>query len=160
MSQEEERSSKSKHSFGFNVGMTTGLGFSYSYMSNKFGIDITSIPVYTQKEKLYTFQGIALNFIVKKKERSDQFVYIGNSLMYSREYVKVMSDFIDYSTGYSFIKKLRHNYLYRAGGGWGLRIKGKNKFDWTLRMGAMWYSNWHGEYGVLPSVGIAIHYKL
>lgn len=159
MSQDEERIVKSKHSLGLNTGVTTGFGFSYSYMSAKFGIDLTFIPIYTQKQKLFLCQGIALNFIIKQKKRSDQFIYIGNGLFFSRERISN-----SYASGpnqqMTYVDYISKRYLYRAGCGWGVRFKGKNKFDWTLRMGAMWYSNWHGSYRILPSAGLAVHYRL
>ena len=159
MSQEEKKDITSKHRFGVNTGLTNGFGFSYSFMSNKFGVDLTFIPIYSQKQKLFLCQGIALNFIIRQKELSDQFVYIGNGLVFSREHISY-SHVTGPNQQITYVDYISKKYLYRAGGGWGIRLKGKNKLDWTFKVGVMWYSNWRNSHGVLPSAGLAVHYKL
>ncbi len=158
--QERNPSKKSKHSFGFNVGMTSGLGFSYRYMSDKFGFQVASIPVFTQEQKLFLFQGFEFDFITKKKEKVDQFIYIANGLVFTREREKyTYNEYLSYEEPNGktvYVDEIKKGFLYRAGGGWGVRIKGDNKLDLTLRIGALWYSG----PGFLPSAGIGLHYRL
>lgn len=158
--QESSPSKKSKHSFGFNVGMTSGLGFSYRYMSDKFGFQVASIPVFTQEQKLFLFQGFEFDFITKKKEKVDQFIYIANGLVFSREReIYTYNEYLSYSEPNGktvHVDEVTMDYLYRAGGGWGIRIKGENKLDLTLRIGGLWYS----RFGFLPSAGVGLHYRL
>jgi hypothetical protein len=154
--QESRNSKRGNHSFGLNAGFISGLGFSYRYMPGRLGVDITAIPFYSQDAELYTSQGITLNFIVSRNSRLDHFIFVGNSLFYtfSKEegliYRPVSDEWV--------LKKWEYeDFFYVFGGGWGIRLKGKRNLDWTFRLGAMWNDDF--EYGILPSAGIALHYR-
>lgn len=159
MCQKEEGTTLSKHSVGLNIGLTSGVGFSYKFMSSKFGFEVTSLPIYTQEQKLILLQGFSLNFVLKKKERVDEFIYVANGLMFTRKHIQnsYVSGPNQEMTHEDYIAR---GFLYRAGGGWGVRIRGDNKVDVVLKMGALWYSNWYNDQGILPSAGIALHYRL
>ncbi len=143
--QETPHQLNSKHSFGFNLGFTSGIGFSYRYMPNKFGIEVSSLPIYLSVEELIFLQGLSFNYVVKEKEHADYFIYAGNSTAFFPPN-KISEGF-------------NNSFLYRAGSGCGMIIHGEKALDWTLRLGATYITSFNGG-NVLPSIGLGMHYRI
>lgn len=72
-----------KHAFGFNLGSTTGLGLSYRFFPNKFGFQLTGIPVFLGNGGMFLSTGLSLMYKVKESRRIDLFGYLGNHFIYT-----------------------------------------------------------------------------
>jgi hypothetical protein len=78
-----ERSSF-KHSLGLHAGASTGQGFSYRYFPEKWGIQITGIPIFNGNQGYYTSSAVSILYKIKEHKKVDLFAYLGNHLIFER----------------------------------------------------------------------------
>ena len=71
-----------KQAFGLNLGSTTGLGFTYRFFPNKFGFQLTAIPIFLGNGETFVSAGASLMYKVKESRRIDLFGYLGNHLIF------------------------------------------------------------------------------
>lgn len=160
LAQETSDSFENKHSFGLNLGFTTGFGFSYRFMPKRLGVEIAAIPIIRTKESIILCQGISLNYIFKSHKRSDFFVYAGNGLIFEhKEYTKTHYHGGNYPYKET-IEVTEDNYIYRAGLGAGWRIRGNKKWDFTIKAGAVYLSDLLTYKRIVPSGGLGLHFRI
>ena len=81
--------SPSRHALGLHAGVSTGQGFSYRFQPNKWGVQITGIPIFNGDNGYYASTGISILYKIKEHEKVDLFAYFGNHLIFERyqEYI-------------------------------------------------------------------------
>ena len=72
-----------KHSFGVHAGAATGLGFSYRYFPEKWGVQVTGIPIFGNGS-FYSSTGLSLLYKIKSHDKLDLFSYLGTHYMFER----------------------------------------------------------------------------
>ncbi|MFT6745905.1 MAG: hypothetical protein ACJAZ2_000243 [Glaciecola sp.] len=106
------------HFVGLSIGSTTGMGFSYKYVKNRFGIQLTGIPVFSDSE-LWASAGVGFTFRSKKAvELNKKFVpllYAGSSIMVDNRSL----DFLSIGAGFGFDHKFSENFVFSFMGGYG-----------------------------------------
>lgn len=88
---------KSRNSIGVAAGVSTGLGFSYRYQTEKLGFEVTGIPIFNGSQQLFISAGASFMYKIKTHEKLDVFLYYGNHLIYSQREM-IMYDFPTYSS--------------------------------------------------------------
>ena len=83
---------KSRNSIGVAAGISTGLGFSYRYQTDKLGFEVSGIPIFNGSQQLFISAGASLMYKIKSHEKLDVFLYYGNHLIYSQREM-IMYDF-------------------------------------------------------------------
>jgi len=78
-----ERSSF-KYSLGLHAGASTGQGFSYRYFPNKWGVQVTGIPIFNGNNGFYTSSAVSILYKIKEHKKLDLFTYLGNHLVFER----------------------------------------------------------------------------
>ena len=73
-----------RFAIGAHSGSTTGQGFSFRYQPEKFGIQLTGIPIFNGRNNFYSSTGLTLMYTLRKHERLDLFTYLGNHYIYQR----------------------------------------------------------------------------
>lgn len=150
-----------KHGVGLNADMTTGIGFSYRYMGKKLGVQLSFFPIYTMDEKLFLLQGLSLNYKFIDKKEFDLFAYAGSAFLFRRS--EETSTYEEWGAGYTPTIETKEwvskSYFFTSGIGTGVNIKGKGSFDWTIRMGFIYFSNFQSNFGFLPAIGFGTYYS-
>ena len=127
-------SSKGKHFLGFNAGSSTGLGLSYKYVKNKFGIQITGIPT-VRDQDIWTSSGLALTYrIIKNQAKDNKFtflLYAGSHYIYNKKEYGDYYYYDDVGTVYS--QQDQHTINSALGIGFEY-LKGRN-FTFSLMSG-------------------------
>jgi|APGre2960657468_1045069.scaffolds.fasta_scaffold00497_11 hypothetical protein len=93
--EKEQKKCELTHSFGFNAGMTTGIGLSYQmYAKNKIGFQLSAAPFLTSSDDQKLNFGFAGLYKLRDKERVDFLSYVGVNYIYSRspEYNYIYDD--------------------------------------------------------------------
>lgn len=72
------------HSLGLHAGLSTGQGFSYRYFPNKWGVQVTGIPIFNGNNGYYTSSAISILYKIKEHKKVDLFTYLGNHLIFER----------------------------------------------------------------------------
>ena len=109
-----------EHYLGLAAGMTTGFGFSYIYWPKSFGVQITAIPIYIDKEFIYS-AGLTFLKEIKQFKTSRFYFYLGNQIT-------------------NFMLNV-NDFRYHVGIGPGIE-SGKDFFRFHLRMG---YALYYGQ---------------
>lgn len=78
----EEKSMK--HALGLHTGSSTGQGFSYRYFPNKWGVQVTGIPIFNGNNGFYTSSAVSVLYKIKEHKKLDLFTYLGNHLILER----------------------------------------------------------------------------
>lgn len=83
--EKEQKKCELTHAFGFNAGMTTGIGLSYQmYSKNKIGFQLSAAPFITSSDDQKLNFGFAGLYKLRDKERVDFLSYVGINYIYSR----------------------------------------------------------------------------
>ncbi len=83
--EKEQKKCELTHAFGFNAGMTTGIGLSYQmYSKNKIGFQLSAAPFITSSDDQKLNFGFAGLYKLRDKERVDFLSYVGIKYIYSR----------------------------------------------------------------------------
>ena len=72
------------HRVGFQAGTTTGVGFSYKFQPNKFGLQLVSMPIFDGEGNVLASFGLSGLYRFLELNRADIFGYIGNHLFIGR----------------------------------------------------------------------------
>jgi len=72
-----------KHNIGLHAGLTTGIGISYRYWPTKLGIQLTSIPIISNK-RTFVSAGITALYTLNDGQKVDLYGYFGNHILYSK----------------------------------------------------------------------------
>lgn len=126
--QEREESEDLTHSLGMMAGATTGFGFSYRYLPNKIGFQVTAIPIFRGEGELYSSTGLSLLYRVRSHEKLDVFAYFGNHLIYS----SYQDYYYDYQEG--MLVEASH-FNYSVGLGAGVNIHLWDVLDLSVKVG-------------------------
>lgn len=131
-SQENNFDEPKKHYIGATAGFTTGVGFSYGYFPNNFGLQITGMPIKTDD---YFFYNIGLTAFYKlyNKKRFSTYLYLSNLYVSENE-----------------------NKEYNLGGGFGIE---SGKFVvFRLMIGYGFFDVIHAI-NIFPTCEIGLYYK-
>lgn len=126
------------HYIGFNVGAASGLGFSYKFIKNRFGIQVTGIPVFNDGD-IWTSAGLAITWRKKKKKLDDPFTFLfygGTHYIYDRSnngyyYRNIMGDVVysdsneqqlNSALGFGFEYQMSKNFLFNLMAGYGVIV--------------------------------------
>jgi len=84
--QEELRteSNNFKHSFGVHAGAITGLGFSYRYFPEKWGFQVTGVPVFSS-DNFFSSAGLSFMYKITSHHKVDLFTYLGAHHIHERD---------------------------------------------------------------------------
>lgn len=116
-----------KHSLGLHTGTSTGQGFSYRYFPEKWGVQITGIPIFNGNQGYYTSSAISLLYKIKEHKKVDLFAYLGNHVIFERYQSYYWMD--PWNVGYIT------NRTYNVGLGTGINIHMWNVLDLSLQAG-------------------------
>ena len=72
------------HEIGFAAGATTGLGMSYRQKFNKYGFQVTFLPIYNDKNDNRLNVGVTFMYYLFEAEKSKLFLYQGNHYFHER----------------------------------------------------------------------------
>lgn len=72
------------HALGLHTGSSTGQGFSYRYFPNKWGVQVTGIPIFYGNQGYYTSSAVSIMYKIKEHKKLDLFTYLGNHLIFER----------------------------------------------------------------------------
>lgn len=100
-----------KHSLGFSAGVSTGIGLSYRYFPNKFGVQITALPLLSSTD-IFSSTGISLLVSAYRSPKVNVYGYLGNHFLYTKE---VYQD--SYYNEYDEIADINKFYNIGLGGG-------------------------------------------
>jgi hypothetical protein len=117
-----------KHGLGIHAGAVTGLGFSYRYFPEKWGVQITGVPVFNQGG-FFSSAGLSGMFKIKEHDKLDLFTYLG--VHHIHEQYKIHQGTWPPSDQPSVIK---HNFL-SAGFGAGVNVHLWEVIDLSLQAG-------------------------
>lgn len=160
---QETEKKESKNMYGINFGATTGIGLSYKHWENKFGVQITGLPV--KNDDNFDFSaGLTIFYSLKQKKYLNIFTYAGGNYMSSG------FDFIfNMHPIYSFanLKRRRYyivenktnydaNYLNTSIGA-GVEL-GKNPVV-TIMAGYAGFDLTE-EYKLFPAIELGLHFKI
>jgi len=73
-----------KHAVGVTVGFTIGSGLSYRYSVDKFGIQVSFLPLKEETRSRYTV-GLSFFYKLVQSEKVDFFMYQGNQYLYKSD---------------------------------------------------------------------------
>ena len=118
-----------KHKFGMAAGITTGVGFSYQFKPNRFGVMVTGIPI-KDGEEVFVSGGLTLRYDVAQTKWSNIFLYQGNHYMYtaSEEY---QYSYISYQSSTKIVETQKFN----TGVGLGLELFLGDRFTSNFMVG-------------------------
>lgn len=134
---------------GINAGFTTGLGLSFRHWENKYGIQVTALPIKT-KNVQFISAGITGLYSIKNETYYRHFLYLGNHVLVNkREYN------YDYRTGEN-VPTTRN--VYNAGFGYGFEVGRKVRFN--LMVGYAAYDLLNPDYSLLPTAEIGLYFEL
>lgn len=149
--QEDTISKRLNHSLGVSAGSTTGLGFSYRFLPNKWGVQITGVPVFEQYRNVFS-AGLTALYRLREHEKMDVFLYLGNHILFEKpKNLYPGSQGTWEPSTYS---------QYNAGLGAGVNINIADYLDLSLQLG-------YGVYNILQSNyinsniagGIGLYYR-
>lgn len=72
-----------KHSLGVHAGGVTGLGFSYRYFPEKWGVQVTGIPIFGG-DNFFSSAGLSVLYKIKSHNKVDLFTYLGTHHIHER----------------------------------------------------------------------------
>jgi hypothetical protein len=147
-------STYSSHYFGMHAGFCTGIGLSYRYWPSKIGVQISCIPLKTEKKwnDLLNIQGLYKNYGIEVEDK--KFISLGITGL-----LKVSQ--LDYSTIFTYwgnhflIQK--DKTIYNSGIGIGFAVN--RPFGFNLMLGYGVYDIFKQQ-NILPSIELGFFYHL
>ncbi|MFZ9846877.1 MAG: hypothetical protein ACO3EE_01845 [Flavobacteriales bacterium] len=159
--EKEQKKCALTHAFGFNAGMTTGLGLSYQmYANNKIGFQLSAAPFITSADDQTLNFGFAGLYKLRDKERVDFLSYVGVNYIYSR-YVSeyYVSDPVDfYKPGY-YEQQVSNTNKLNLGLGLGFEYNTKKNITLSL-LGGYGVFKTNNYWSVKPTIEASIFYSL
>ena len=146
-SQEAENNeiTNKSNELGMHAGFTTGLGLSFRHWENKYGIQITAIPIKTDYEQFISAAITGL-YSFSKKKYTRFYLYLGN-------HVIIDDSYYNNDTGLNETRT-----KYNIGFGTGFEV-GKN-VKFTVMAGYGAYDITSSSYMLLPTAEIGLYFKL
>ncbi len=134
---------------GIHAGFTTGLGLSFRHWSEKFGVQITAIPIKSNDFKFIS-GGLTAMYSITNQKYHRFFLYLGN-------HVLIYDDLIDFDD--LFYNEVTTEYKYNIGFGPGFEVGRNVRFNIMVGYGA--YNLLEpSEYKLLPAVEMGLYFKL
>jgi len=131
---------------GMHAGFTTGIGLSFRHWSNKFGVQVTAIPL-KANDFQFVSAGLTGLYSLSNKKYTRFYLYFGNHIM-------INSSFYNYYTDSNETKT-----RYNVGFGTGFEVGRKVRF--TLMAGYAAYNLTEApDYYLLPTVETGLYFKL
>lgn len=146
-----------KNEFGFNVGSSTGVGFSYRHWGDRFGVQATLLP-YKERKEMFISSGITGLFTLNKTQWVRTFLYWGNHLLVNDEQYYV-SSYTD-SNGYvQNVYDTRNKARYITGFGMGFSLGRVVAFNISFGYGAYDLFSGFDNVSFLPTGEMGLYWK-
>ena len=156
--QEDAKKCNLKHSFGFNLGTTTGVGLSYQMHVDKvLTLQLTAAPYYTSKFNQNYNTGLAGIFKLKDREYVDFISYVGVNYIYSTD--MQANYFLDSNNQYVYVESVAVTTKLNIGAGIGFQFDTKRDFTFALMGGYAGYST-NSAWSLSPSIEGSLFYNL
>jgi hypothetical protein len=158
--EKEQKKCELTHAFGFNAGMTTGLGLSYqTYYKNKIGFQLSAAPYIASADDQKLNFGFAGLYKLRDRERVDFLSYVGVNYIYSREIV--YGYFQDPNNYYNYVNttSVANKNQVNIGLGLGFEYNTKKDITMSLLAGYGGYST-NDRWEVKPTIEASIFYNL
>ena len=128
---------KSAHNIGSFAGVTDGFGLSYRYWPGKFGIQVTTAPMYFGKKNKFINIGFTGLYTIKDKNIVDLYGYVSNAIYISN-----------------------NNSIYNIGGGLGTKIDFYENLNFNLQFGygALILNSENQIYTIIGGAGLYYHF--
>jgi len=81
-SYEDKEPKETKHALGLLGSIDTGVGFSYRFLPDRFGFQVSTLPLYANFGSGFYYQyiGGSLQYRIRKGERLDVYSYVGTNV--------------------------------------------------------------------------------
>lgn len=140
---------------GINAGATTGTGLSFRHWHNKFGVQVSGLPIKVNKKFDYSL-GITGFYKIRERRRSNIFVYTGHTIMTENFYI-----INEINPIFAILSENNRNRNtspdYNASLGFGAEL-GKNPL-FTVMLGYGAFEIFHYDY-LYPTIELGLHFKL
>jgi hypothetical protein len=149
---QDEDISQANNEFGAHAGFTTGLGFSYRHWFDRFGFQVTGIPVKTND---YFFASIGATglYSLKTTQYIRAFLYLGNHFVYQAETYESYDPYMGYSYGEEYTSYTRQ---YNIGFGPGFSVGRLIEFNLMVGYGIY---DVGGDFNMLPAIEVGVYYN-
>jgi len=149
-SQEAENNTTklSTNYLGLHAGFTTGLGLSFRHWSDKYGVQITAIPIKTDNVQFISASLTGL-YSIRNEKYYRHFLYLGNHLL-----INQTETYYDYNGNYKEEQKTSYN----AGFGYGFEVGKKVRFN--LMVGYAGYNLLETDFSLLPTAEMGLYFEL
>lgn len=147
--QEDTISKRLNHSLGVSAGATSGVGFSYRFLPNKWGVQVTGVPLFEASRTVFS-AGLTALYRLREHEKMDVFLYLGNHVFYEKSK--------SIHPGSQGPWEPPTYFQYNAGLGAGVNIHIADYLDLSLQVG-------YGVYNILQNInsniagGIGLYYR-
>jgi len=133
---------------GLHAGFTTGLGLSFRHWSNKYGVQVTAIPIKTDNIQFIS-AGLTGLYSIRNEKYYRHFLYLGNHLLLNQ-----IETYYDYNGN----RREEQKTSYNAGFGYGFEV-GKN-VRFNLMVGYAGYNLLETDYNLLPTAEMGLYFNL
>lgn len=145
--------------FGFNVGASTGVGFSYRHWGDKFGIQATFLP-FKDEENTFISGGLTAMFTLRRTNYVRTYLYWGNHVLSNSEQV----DYEDYTyingqAVHGYYSDSKVNTRYNTGFGIGFSLGRVVAFNIAFGYGAYNLFSSYDDLSLLPTGEIGLYWK-
>ena len=140
-----------KHEFGFHAGFTTGVGFSFRYWPNKFGLQFTMLPAKAQGET-YLNLGLTGLYSFYDSRLIRFFGYLGNNYVIDN----YPSTYYDYQTFKTINNGTAKTSKYNIGFGPGFGFGSKVRFNVMAGYG---FYDILGKFDIYPTVEVGLYFR-
>jgi len=140
-----------KHEFGIQAGSTTGVGFSFRYWPNKFGLQFTMLPVKTDQETYFNV-GLTGLYSFYSSRNTRFFGYLGNNYVVDN----YTTSNYDYQSGKTINTGPSNNKKYNIGFGPGFGFGSRVRFN--LMVGYGFYDIF-GKFEIYPAGEIGLYFR-
>ncbi len=148
----EEKSMR--HALGLHAGTSTGQGFSYRYFPNKWGVQVTGIPIFNGNNGFYTSSAVSILYKIKEHKKLDLFTYLGNHLVFER-YQSYYGIWPEPESGPTYVT----DRTYNIGLGAGVNIHYWEVLDLSIQAGYGLTSRNNAQLYTVFSSEIGVYYK-
>lgn len=143
--------------FGFNVGATTGVGFSYRHWGDRFGFQVTALP-YKVEEDQFISAAITGMFSLRKTKYIRTFLYWGNHVFSDTKY----SDYSEYDSetdSYIYYSQNEVRTQFNSGFGIGFSFGRIVAFNVSVGYGAYDIFGGSDNFSLMPTGEIGLYWK-
>jgi len=140
----------STNQLGLHIGFTTGMGLSFRHWIDKYGVQITAIPVKTDYFQFIS-AGLTGMYSVKNEKYYRHFLYFGNHFLLNQN-----------KRQYNYVTDEYENEViktsYNAGFGYGFEVGRKVRFN--AMVGYAGYDLLVPEFKLLPTIEMGLYFSL